>query len=621
MRNGTSFTCGRFEIPGGSRFLLPFAIGLCLALISNPGFGQDGGPLELVRQQEQQRATVIQSVIGSVVAIYDEARNGGGSGVIIDPSGLALTNHHVIMGAGVSGMAGLADGKLYPWELVATDPGGDLALIRLSREGSFPHAGLADSDRVRAGDWAMAMGNPFVLAEDHVPTVTLGIVSGVKRYQPGSGKNQLVYGNCIQADSSINPGNSGGPLFDMSGAIIGINGRASFLERGRVNVGLGYAISSNQARNFLGELMATYLVQHGTLDASFSDYTDKGVLCSTINEYSEAAKAGLELADRLVELEGIPVHSSNQVASLLCTLPRGWPTTLLVRKPDGREQLITVRMTGLPYQQPPEPPQVPADPDQPEDKEQQRQAENQKKMQRLLSAGASTIRDRDLNHVCRDVLLAAVCQPNAEPASEKLEIRYDVSGEVDTGVQIILFPDRTFEVLQRRGDVSELSSFNGTVFNVTTTSDGDSVSANISHTSARQTPAILAALSIAAMSGNRSMWFDCLGESSVDGSDKADGKPVVRLKTLDDEKDWFYSWVSPGFADADRGSPSELVKVSADLNCDLKSGGVVFRDWQSVNGWRVPGQILFVSGLDEKVNRTWRLVPSQGEPGNSGDSP
>ena len=192
---------------------------------------------ELVKKVEQNRIAAIEKVIGSVIAIYDDHRQGGGSGVIIDPSGIALTNHHVAMGAGVKGWGGLADGKMYRWELVGTDPGGDVAIIQMSGDDEFPSTPLGNSDEVQVGDWALAMGNPFVLTEDQKPTVTLGIVSGVKRYQYGAGQNQLVYGNCIQVDSSINPGNSGGPLFNMNGEVIGINGRGSFQDRGRVRVG------------------------------------------------------------------------------------------------------------------------------------------------------------------------------------------------------------------------------------------------------------------------------------------------------------------------------------------------------------------------------------------------
>ncbi|GEM_PF-706673 len=309
--------------------------------------------IALVRQLEQRRIRTIEKVRPAVVAVFGLERQGGGSGVLIHPSGLALTNHHVIAAAGVEGYGGLADGKLYRWKLIGNDPGGDLALIQLIPEQAndlFPFVALGDSDQVNVGDWTLVMGNPFTLAEDYQPTVTFGIVSGVKRYQPGMQDTLLVYGNCIQVDTSINPGNSGGPLFDIDGKLIGINGRASFdfKKRGRVNVGLGYAISVNQCRNFLPELMATKLIQHGTLDAVFQDRDGK-VICSAIYEDAEIGNLGLSLGDELLEFETIQIESANQFTNLVCTLPAGWPAQLKIRKPDGSESEIRLRLVGLPY--------------------------------------------------------------------------------------------------------------------------------------------------------------------------------------------------------------------------------------------------------------------------------
>ena len=111
------------------------------------------------------------------------------------------------------------------------------------------------------------MGNPFLLATDFTPTVTFGLISGVHRYQYPSG-TLLEYTDCIQIDTSINPGNSGGPLFNMDGELIGINGRGSFEKRGRVNSGVGYAISINQIKNFLGQLKAGLDTDHASLGAT-----------------------------------------------------------------------------------------------------------------------------------------------------------------------------------------------------------------------------------------------------------------------------------------------------------------------------------------------------------------
>src|SRR5687768_13376781 len=174
------------------RCSLPLALLLALsplALAQAPPATIQADDLAAVKAAEAARVAVIEKVYGSVVAIYGNDRKGGGSGVLYDPAGYALTNHHVVAAAGDEGWAGLADGKLYRWKLLGTDPGGDVAIIRLLGRTDFPTAPIGDSETVKVGDWSMAMGNPFVLAEDQRPTVTLGIVSGVHRFQEGSGLN------------------------------------------------------------------------------------------------------------------------------------------------------------------------------------------------------------------------------------------------------------------------------------------------------------------------------------------------------------------------------------------------------------------------------------------------
>ena len=318
--------------------------------------------LARVRSVETARLAAIQKVYHTVVAIYPPNRQGGGSGVVYDPAGYVLTNYHVTAGAGLTGVAGLADGKLYKWHLVGHDPGGDLAIIKLegpTPDHKFHYAQLADSDNVRVGDFAMAMGNPFILAEDQTPTVTLGIVSGVKRYQPGTGPGgkMLEYGNCIQIDSSINPGNSGGPLFNMMGQVIGINGRGSFEERGRVNVGVGYAISANQCKTFIPELLATKTCEHGTLDAVFNRRGNNEVVCESINLDSPLAKAGFDLGDRLLKFDGQEIRSTHEFTNLIATLPANWPVEV-VWDNDGKIKSSWVRLTAITYPKPPARPQA-----------------------------------------------------------------------------------------------------------------------------------------------------------------------------------------------------------------------------------------------------------------------
>ena len=205
-----------------------------------------------LKQFESSRMDVIKKVAPAVVAVV----TGGGSGVLISADGFALTNFHVVAGQSPALKCGLQDGILYDAVLVGLDKVGDVALIKLlpkEPNKPFPFAKLANSDKVQVGDFSIAMGNPFMLATDFSPTVTFGLVSGTHRYQYPE-KGMFEYTDCIQIDTSINPGNSGGPLFNMNAELIGINGRGSFDKRSRINSGVGYAISINQIKNFMGHL-------------------------------------------------------------------------------------------------------------------------------------------------------------------------------------------------------------------------------------------------------------------------------------------------------------------------------------------------------------------------------
>ena len=178
-----------------------------------------------------------------------------------------------------------------------------MALIKLLGRDDFPAATLADSDQVRVGDWCFAIGNPFLLATDFQPTVTYGIVSGTHRYQSPAG-TLLEYADCIQTDAAINPGNSGGPLFNAAGELIGINGRGCFEKRGRVNVGVGYAISINQIKHFMGCLQSGRIVDHATLGATVAAERQGRVLVSNILESSDAYRRGLRYDDEIVSFAG-----------------------------------------------------------------------------------------------------------------------------------------------------------------------------------------------------------------------------------------------------------------------------------------------------------------------------
>ncbi|HMP78547.1 MAG TPA: trypsin-like peptidase domain-containing protein [Pirellulaceae bacterium] len=566
----------------------------------------DGHAWHQVRAAEEQQIQVIESVFGSVVAIYDWDRQGGGSGVVIDPSGIAVTNHHVIMGAGVRGLGGLADGKLYEWDLIGSDPGGDVAVIQLRGRDDFPHAKFGDSDTVRVGDWAMAMGNPFVLSEDYAPTVTLGIVSGIQRFQPGAGQNQLVYGNCIQIDSSINPGNSGGPLFNRHGQIIGINGRGSFLDRGRVNVGLGYAISSNQVVNFLPDLLATKLARHGTLDASFGLYGGR-IRCTTINEDAPVARAGLSLGDELLEFEGVPITSSNQYLNLICTLPEGWPAVLRVRKSDGEEKTVVTRLLGLPYQRPQPPPRgdpPPGQPDQPPDERQRRQLELQQEMMALLAAEQGKVRKPDVNRHYVDWLWARLVDRQAGTADPGSAIRWSVEiwrkGDPVGVSESEVFSDGRWHTSWRIGEDHQAFEFDGENFFALV----DGKNRPLTLTEAKLIPMVNLMIGVAV--ANVPNAWETLGNPLLDGSDKASGKPAYRIKLIDADRDWFYVWLH-GLSPKSGDGRVVLCKVSPDQDGDRAAGAFLFKDWADCQGWLLPMRCYHVKTLLESEQLELRL--------------
>jgi serine protease Do len=309
-----------------------------------------------VQLAEQQRVEVIKKVEPSVVAVMARdlrgSLTGNGSGVLIDADGYALTNWHVTSAARSPLLkCGLPDGLIYDAVLVGLDKVGDVALIKLlpKKAGDkFPFAKLGDSDKLRAGDWSLAMGNPFSLSTDFTPTVTYGLISGVHRYQYPAG-TLLEYTDCIQIDTSINPGNSGGPLFNMDGELVGINGRGSFEKRGRVNSGVGYAISINQIKNFLGALRVGIDTDHASLGASMeSDSEDGGISRILIKSIidSDARRRGLDVGDQLVSFAGRPMTTVNQYKNVLGLYPRGWRVPVVVRRENQRAEVL-VRLMGV----------------------------------------------------------------------------------------------------------------------------------------------------------------------------------------------------------------------------------------------------------------------------------
>ena len=577
--------------------------------------------LAAVKAAQAQRAQAIESVYGAVVAIFGNDRGGGGSGVLYDPAGYALTNHHVVAAAGVEGWAGLADGHLYRWTLVGTDPGGDVAIIQLRGKKEFSIAPLGDSEQVRVGDWAMAMGNPFVLAEDFRPTVTLGIVSGIHRFQEGSGMNQLVYGNCIQVDSSINPGNSGGPLFNLRGEVIGINGRGSFEERGRVNVGLGYAISSNQIKLFIPELLSSKVAQHGTLDAVFGT-REAGVICHTVNLDAPIAKAGLQLGDKLVAFEDFPITDANQFTNLVSMYPALWPVKVTWER-DGRRQSAHVRLSSLPYEpivkqsqpedrkpeprpspqpQPPPggrpgvmPPGVKPVPQLPLPGERSRPSPPAPSL-----SAAGKIRDAELNRTIAEQVLGrwlGHCRGvGVSLAGLKLEDQLVRDGQTVGKQTLHIAADGRIRVDGELDGKSRSLVFDGSGYSMITEAGVQS----ITQARALRDPHFCQAAVLAALIGEKPLAR--YGTLALDGSDEGRSRLCYRLSVTDAESEQLFVWLS---VFGDDGRPQvQLQKSGVGIDDDEPIPAVVYEGWREHDGLLVPERRTLVLGLDERVELT-----------------
>jgi serine protease DegQ len=268
-----------------------------------------------------------------------------GSGVIVDAAkGYVLTNNHVVQGADDIS-ATLSDGRTLKAKLVGTDPDTDVAVIQIPAE-NLKAVTLADSTRLRVGDFVVAIGNPFGLNQ----TVTSGIVSALGR----SGLRGLGYQNFIQTDASINPGNSGGALVNLNGELVGIN-TAIFSPSGG-NVGIGFAIPSTLAGDVMQQLIKTGTVKRGSLGMETQNLTPdiaqmlgvaagRGAVVTRVQADSAAESAGLRPGDVVVGVNGKPVNNEQDLHNAEGLLPIGSDIELKVLR-DGREITATTKLTG-----------------------------------------------------------------------------------------------------------------------------------------------------------------------------------------------------------------------------------------------------------------------------------
>jgi serine protease DegQ len=269
-----------------------------------------------------------------------------GSGVIVDAKeGFVLTNNHVIAGADDISIT-LSDGRSFDAEVIGTDPDTDLAMVRIPAE-DLNALQFADSNRLRVGDFVVAVGNPFGLGQ----TVTSGIVSALGR----TGFRGLEFQNFIQTDASINPGNSGGALVNLRGELVGINS-AIFTPSGG-NVGIGFAIPSAMARYVMDQLSKFGEVRRGTLGVSVQDLTadlagafgqekGQGVLVAEVAEGSAADKAGLQAGDVIRTIASYPVRSAQEFHNFEGQFPVGDKLTLEIVR-DQSEKILKVNVEEL----------------------------------------------------------------------------------------------------------------------------------------------------------------------------------------------------------------------------------------------------------------------------------
>jgi serine protease Do len=251
-----------------------------------------------------------------------------GSGFIIEPNGLILTNYHVVDNAERITVR-LSDERVFEGKVVGKDKKTDIALVKISAR-NLPVAPLGDSDRLEVGEWVMAIGNPFGL--DY--TVTSGIVSAKDR-EIGAGP----YDHFIQTDASINPGNSGGPLINLQGEVVGIDS-AIFSESGG-NIGIGFAIPINLVKELLPQLQSVGTVTRGWLGVSIQRMTPdlaaslgldkaKGALVSSVVPGSPADRAGIKAGDVIVGYEGKEINNANELPFLVARTPVGKTVSLHV---------------------------------------------------------------------------------------------------------------------------------------------------------------------------------------------------------------------------------------------------------------------------------------------------
>ncbi len=265
-----------------------------------------------------------------------------GSGVIIDPRGIVVTNEHVVRDAKEIHVT-LPDGRSYEANLVGADRAYDLAVLRIDGD-DLPVAEVGSSDDLLVGEWAIGLGNPFgFLLNDYQPTVSVGVISATKRDVKPDNESAAIYKDMIQTDAAINPGNSGGPLVNAMGEVIGIN--TFIFSTGGGSLGIGFAIPINTVIRVTREILEYGRVRQVWIGIRVQEITQtvanyfrirdrQGLLVWGIEEGSPAAQAGIEVGDIIRQVNGVPVDRASQAQRKIFGATIGDTITLTLER-DG----------------------------------------------------------------------------------------------------------------------------------------------------------------------------------------------------------------------------------------------------------------------------------------------
>lgn len=280
-----------------------------------------------------------------------QTQTASGSGIIVRSDGYILTNSHVVADADRVTVK-LLDGREFKGK-VFLDPRTDLALVKIDAK-NLPAAQFADSDKVKVGQWAVAMGAPFRLRN----TMTVGVVSAIRKQVDGSNEkinqDDLPYPEVIQTDASINPGNSGGPLVDLDGKVMGINGAIYSTSGG--NVGIGFAIPANTAKYVMAQLIEKGKVVRGYLGVSMKDLTPTlseklgvkdGVLVEDVQSDSPAAKGGIKVKDVIISVDSKQTRNAAELRHTVETISPNTTVKVAVVR-EKAEKTLTVKVGEIP---------------------------------------------------------------------------------------------------------------------------------------------------------------------------------------------------------------------------------------------------------------------------------